>query len=131
MRRNYYDKGSGYVMTYDKRKGYYIPAHEVLIRKKIHRPLRKGEIVHHRNEIKTDNRLSNLKLEHNYQEHAKDHGHRWEGRNNPSYNMSLRHRQSLKKAWTLRKRKFGATGAKNPRRLRRLGYIYGKKTPHK
>lgn len=130
MRHDYYDKATGYFMTWNPKRGYYVPKHEMVIRKKIGRPLRKGEIVHHKNEIKTDNRLSNLKLEHNYQEHAVDHRDRWLGHKNPSWNMSKQHRISLKKAWRTRKQKFGPTGAKNPSRLRELGRSAGYKTPH-
>jgi hypothetical protein len=119
------------MMTWNPRRGYYVPKHEMLIRKKIHRAMRPGEIVHHKNEIKTDNRLSNLKLEHNYQQHAKDHGARWEGHNNPNYpHLTLQHRIKLKKAWKLRKQKFGPTGAKNPTKLREIGRFFGRKTPH-
>ncbi|MCK9370053.1 HNH endonuclease [Candidatus Dojkabacteria bacterium] len=130
MRQDYYDKATGYWMSWDAHRGYYRPKHEMVMIKKIHRPLRPKEIVHHRNEIKTDNRPSNLKLEHNYQQHAKDHGSRWEGKKNPSYNMTRQHKLSLKKAWKVRKIKFGSTGAKNPNKLRELGRRAGYKTPH-
>lgn len=119
-------------MTWNPARGYYVPKHEMVIRKKIGRPLRKGEIVHHKNEIKTDNRLSNLKLEHNYQQHAMDHRERWVGSNNPNWgHLTMKHRTSLKKAWKIRKRKFGPTGAKDPNQLRELGRVAGYKTPHK
>lgn len=128
MRKDYYNKASGYIMTWDARRQIYVPKHEMVIRKKIGRATRPGELVHHRNEIKTDNRLSNLKLD-NYKQHAMDH-HRWEGNSNPSKHMTRIHKIHLKKAWIQRKQRFGPTGAKNPTQLRKLGRIYGKQTPH-
>jgi hypothetical protein len=130
MKREYYDKGNGYIMAWDERQKIYVPKHRIVMQQKLGRPLRKGEIVHHKDEIKTDNRISNLKLEHNYQQHAKDHGHRWEGEANPSKHMTQRHKMNLKKAWEGRKKRFGPTGAKNPAQLRKFGIKFGRQTPH-
>ncbi len=131
MRKDYYNKSSGYIMTWDEKRNMYVPKHQIVIMNKIGRRPRRGEIVHHINENKIDNRLSNLKLERNYQQHAKDHGDRWKGSKNPSKNMTQAHKLSLKKAWIQRKIKFGPTGAKDPNKLRAIGRYYGKKTPHK
>ena len=130
MEREYYNKSTGYIMAWDEKKKTYVPKHRIIMQKKLGRPLRKGEIVHHKNEIKKDNRLNNLKLESNYQQHAKDHGHRWKGDKNPSKHMTMKHKLSLKKAWRSRKIKFGPTGAKNPEKLRQLGKKFGRQTPH-
>jgi hypothetical protein len=122
----YFDKSNGYYMDYDTKRKEYISEHQIKMEKKLGRRLRSNERIHHRDENKRNNSMSNLKVE-SAQQHAKDHGHRWMGQNNPSFNMTRRHRLSLKKAWITRKRKFGPTGAKNPSQLRRLGEIAGHK----
>lgn len=116
-------------MIYDPERKMYIQEHQMKMENKIGRKLKNDERVHHKNEKRSDNSMKNLQLT-TTQEHAKLHGHRWTGKNNPSYNMSKRHKESLKKAWKLRKKKFGETGARNPNRLRKLGKKYGKLTPH-
>jgi hypothetical protein len=57
----------------------YLAEHIVLIEKKIGRYLLKGEIVHHINKNKKDNRLCNLKLCKTRTEHNKIH------KSNPKY----------------------------------------------
>lgn len=51
----------------------YRTEHRVLMEKKIGRALRAGEVVHHRNEIRSDNRLSNLVLYSSNAEHMRAH----------------------------------------------------------
>jgi len=58
--------GRGYKMIGSKRE------HQVIIEKIIGRKLQKGEIIHHKNLNKSDNRISNLQLM-NRSEHMKLH----------------------------------------------------------
>jgi len=116
----YFNKANGYYMEYDDKRDMYIQQHQVKMEKKIGRRLREDERVHHKNEKKSDNRMSNLKLT-TAKQHAIAHRERWVGKNNPSYNMSQKHKESLKKAWEKRKMKYGPTGAKNPEKLKVLG----------
>ncbi len=54
-------KKTGYVViTIGKNKG--ALQHRVIVEKKIGRKLKKGEVVHHDNEIKDDNNIDNLKI---------------------------------------------------------------------
>jgi hypothetical protein len=122
----YFNKATGYYTGYDPKRKEYIAEHQIMMERKLGRRLRPNEVVHHRDENKKNNSMSNLRVE-TKQQHAKDHGHRWEGHNNPSFNMTARHKRSLRKAWIARKHKFGPTGAKNPTQLRKLGKIAGKK----
>lgn len=55
-----------------KNNGYAIPEHILIMEKKIGRHLRRDEVVHHKNHIKTDNAISNLQLV-SAGEHAKIH----------------------------------------------------------
>ena len=52
-----------------------IPVHRKVAEKKYRRPLRPGEVVHHKNRKKTDNRPSNLHVFPNQEEHENVH---WE-----------------------------------------------------
>jgi len=53
----------------NSRKDGYIAEHRYKISKKLGRPLKNNELIHHKNNIRTDNRISNLeladKIEHN------------------------------------------------------------------
>lgn len=58
----------GYVFVYDAQRGF-ICEHILVMEEKLGRPLRKGETVHHINNIKTDNRPENLEVYQSNSEH--------------------------------------------------------------
>ena len=75
-----YINSSGYVEVWcgrgegsKGRKDGYRLEHHLVMENKIKRPLQKGEIVHHINGIKTDNRIENLWLFSSVSEHRQSH----------------------------------------------------------
>lgn len=63
--------GTGDGVTYEKTYGRH--THRIVAEQILGRPLRKGEVVHHINGDKRDNRPENLKVFNNQKEHAKWH----------------------------------------------------------
>ena len=55
-------KATGYIVTVHPQTGKKILQHRYIMECYIGRPLKKHEIVHHKNEKKTDNRIENLQL---------------------------------------------------------------------
>ena len=69
---------NGYVLIYNPKhstatKQGYVLEHRLLMEKKLGRYLTKEEVVHHENGIGDDNRIENLKLFKNQNEHVKYH----------------------------------------------------------
>lgn len=64
---------NGYNLIY--RNGKHVYEHRYKIEQKIGRELRKEEHVHHKNGIRSDNRLNNLLLVTDIQAHRKAHKH--------------------------------------------------------
>lgn len=65
------DKSTGYIVL--KRNGTNVYEHRIVAEKMLGRPLRPGEVVHHKNEIKTDNRPENLEVLPSNSDHIKLH----------------------------------------------------------
>lgn len=51
----------------------YVMEHRLVMESVVGRPLRRGEVVHHINHIKSDNRPENLILYRNHNEHVRSH----------------------------------------------------------
>ena len=69
---------NGYVFVHNRShpnadKQGYVAEHRLVMADHIGRPLRKGEVVHHVNEIPTDNRIENLRLCANSGSHIRDY----------------------------------------------------------
>ena len=70
-------RDDGYIIVYypthpNSTKDGYIMEHHLVMEKHIGRPIRKDEVVHHKNHIRDDNRLENLQLM-TFKEHASLH----------------------------------------------------------
>ena len=67
------------MVRFYKKKGYNyfansgIPVHRYVAGRKLGRPLKPGEVVHHKNEDKTDNRRSNLQVCKSQEQHHMIH----------------------------------------------------------
>jgi hypothetical protein len=70
---NGYIKICGYNNHLNSDKRGVILEHRLIMSKKLKRPLKENEIVHHINENKSDNRIENLQLFNSQSEHTKEH----------------------------------------------------------
>lgn len=73
----YFDKrGYVYILSTshpNKNSRGYVFEHRIVMEKHLKRFLKKGEVIHHINGIKHDNRIDNLKLFENHSKHIKTH----------------------------------------------------------
>ena len=97
------NKASGYWVRYDPKRKYVITKHQLLIEKKLGRRLRPGEMVHHKDKNRSNDKMSNLKLV-TKSEQNKAHGV-WKGNKNPSRTMGHKERSRLSKLGWRHRRK--------------------------
>ena len=55
-------KRNGYIYIYDKKLKKFKAEHRLVMEKSLGRKLKRNEIIHHKNQIKDDNRLENLEI---------------------------------------------------------------------
>lgn len=72
-------------------KAGYVPEHVLIMSEHLGRPIKKGEVVHHKNEIVTDNRIDNLQLM-TIAEHTSLH-HKGRIKPNSLLNLRPRHKK--------------------------------------
>ena len=79
--KGYYIDGDGYIYVSAKNHPNrnnigYVRLHRLIVEKHIGRYLDKNEIVHHKDENKTNNHINNLEIT-TFSEHSKNHAIRW------------------------------------------------------